>query len=624
MYCASGETPILLADGRTRALAELSEGDEIYGTQRQGHYRRYTRTKVLAHWKVEKPAYRITLMDGTQLTAAGDHRFLTLRGWKFVTGTEHGLYRRPHLTTNDSLLGTGGFARAQSTEEPDYKRGYLCGVIRGDVLLSTYAYCGRRRRSDVQHQFRLALADPEALDRAEELLRGMGVSTRRFEFFQATATRRGMQAIRTHARANVERIHQIIAWPDSPSRAWSRGFLAGIFDAERHYGDGALRISNTDADIIAQTVRAVGRLGLCCVVEHLDGRERPLTVVRVTGGLQQHLRFFHETSPAISRNQNIEGQALKSSAPTSVISIDPVGPVTLFDITTGTGDFIADGVVSHNCYARPTHEYLGFSAGLDLETRILVKENAPDLLRDTFRKKSWEPQVVAMSGNTDCYQPVERRLELTRRCLEVFLEFRNPVTIITKNALVTRDLDILQELAARDLVHVTLSITSLKRPLTAMMEPRTSRPEQRLAAIGTLHEAGVPAGVNVAPLIPGLNDEEVPNILEASAANGAQWANYIMLRLPGTMKPLFLDWLQRNMPDRAGKIIRRIEAVRDGELSDPRFGSRMRGEGQLAEVVASFFHISQRRYRLDNRNDKLSTHHFRRTGHNQLNLFDTL
>jgi DNA repair photolyase len=275
------------------------------------------------------------------------------------------------------------------------------------------------------------------------------------------------------------------------------------------------------------------------------------------------------------------------------------------------------------CYARPTHEYLGFSAGIDFETRILVKENAPELLRDTFRKKSWQPQVVALSGNTDCYQPVERRLEITRRCLEVFLEFRNPVTIITKNALVTRDLDILQQLAALDLVHVTLSITSLKRPLTAMMEPRTSRPEQRLGAIADLNDAGVPAGVNIAPLIPGLTDEEVPRILEACAQQGAQWANYIMVRLPGAVKPLFIDWLQRNMPDRAGKIVRRLEAVRNGELSDPRFGSRMQGEGQLADVIASFFHLSRRRYRLENRNHDLATHHFRRTGHHQLSLFNT-
>jgi len=242
------------------------------------------------------------------------------------------------------------------------------------------------------------------------------------------------------------------------------------------------------------------------------------------------------------------------------------------------------------------------------------------------RRKSWKPQVVALSGNTDCYQPVERRLEITRRCLQVFLEFRNPVTIITKNALVMRDLDILRQLARLDLVHVTLSITSLKRSLTAMMEPRTSRPEKRLAAIATLHEAGVPAGVpagvNLAPLIPGLNDEEVPRILEAAAAYGAQWANYIMVRLPGAVKPLFIDWLQRNMPDRASKIISRLQAVRDGELSDPRFGSRMRGEGELADVVASFFDLSRRRYRLDNRHDQLATHHFRRTGNHQLNLFD--
>jgi len=277
---------------------------------------------------------------------------------------------------------------------------------------------------------------------------------------------------------------------------------------------------------------------------------------------------------------------------------------------------------SHNCYARPTHEYLGLSAGLDFETRILVKENAPELLRETLRKKSWQPQVVALSGNTDCYQPVERRLEITRRCLEVFLEFRNPVTIITKNALVTRDIDILRQMALLDLVHVTLSITSLKRPLTAMMEPRTSRPEKRPDAIKALNGAGIPAGVNIAPLIPGLNDEEVPKILEAAAAKDARWANYIMLRLPGAVKPLFIDWMQRNMPDRAGKIVSRLQAVRDGELSDPRFGSRMTGEGQLADVVASFFELSRRRYRLENRHYELATHRFRRTGHHQLSLFD--
>lgn len=623
VYCADGDTPILMADGGTRKLADIRPGDEIYGTRKEGSYRRYTLTSVRDHWEVEKPAYRITLQNGTQLTAAGDHRFLTRRGWKFVTGTEQGSQQRPHLTLNDSLLGTGRFSGSPDQNDSEYQRGYLCGMIRGDGHLATYSYSGRRRKKDVQHQFRLALADVEALDRSHDSLVAHGVETRRFEFAKATSDRRRMHAIRSHSQARVEQIRQLIAWPDDPSSSWSRGFLAGLFDAEGSYSGGALRIPNTDTQIIEQTVRAIRRLGMNCVVERPSSdRTKPVLVVRITGGLQQHLHFFHSVSPAITRKRCIEGQALKSRTPTQVESIEPVGNMTLFDISTGTGDFIADGVVSHNCYARPTHEYLGFSAGLDFETKILVKEDAPDLLRAAFRKKSWEPQTVALSGNTDCYQPVERRLEITRKCLEVFLEFRNPVTIITKNALVTRDIDILQQLAELELVHVTMSITSLKPSLTANMEPRTSRPQKRLGALRALHEAGVPAGVNVAPLIPGLNDEEIPAILEASAAHGAQWANYIMVRLPLAVKPLFLDWLQRTMPDRADKVKSRLEKVRDGELSDPRFGSRMRGEGELADVVASFFHLSRKRYRLENRHYELATDRFRRTGHTQLNLFD--
>jgi DNA repair photolyase len=623
IYCADGDTPILLADGTTRPLADVRAGDEIYGTCREGHYRRYTTTRVLAHWQVDKPAYRITLQDGTELTAAGDHRFLTLHGWKFVTGTEQGPSRRPHLTLHDSLLGTGHFEASPDLADSDYRRGYLTGLIRGDGLLATYSYSGRRRETDEQHHFRLALADLEALDRADTFLRHHGIETTRFEFTKATSDRRPMQALRTHARGRVDAIRGLISWPDSPSTAWSQGFLAGLFDAEGHYQGGILRISNTDPEIIGQTVRALCRLGLTCVVEHpASARDRPMQVVRLTGGLQQHLRFFHSVDPAIRRKRSIDGQALKSAAPTGVVAIEPIGRRELFDITTGTGDFIADGVVSHNCYARPTHEYLGFSAGLDFETKILVKPDAPDLLRAAFRKKSWEPQVVALSGNTDCYQPVERRLELTRRCLEVFLEFRNPVTIITKNALVTRDIDLLQQLADLELVHVTLSVTSLKPQLTGVLEPRTSRPAKRLDAIAALNEAGIPAGVNLAPLIPGLNDEEVPAILEAAAQHGAQWANYIMVRLPLAVKPLFLDWLQRTMPDRAGKIVSRLQAVRDGDVSDPRFQTRMRGEGELADTIARFFHLSKRRYGLDNRHYDLATHRFRRTGHHQLSLFE--
>ncbi|MEE2658759.1 MAG: PA0069 family radical SAM protein [Candidatus Latescibacterota bacterium] len=273
------------------------------------------------------------------------------------------------------------------------------------------------------------------------------------------------------------------------------------------------------------------------------------------------------------------------------------------------------------CYARPSHEYLGFSAGVDFETRILVKHDAPERLEEELRKKSWVPQLIALSGNTDCYQPVERKLEITRRCLEVLLKFRNPVTIITKNHLVTRDVDILSELAALDLVHVTMSITSLKHELTATMEPRTSQPELRLKALETLNRNNIPCGVSVAPLIPGLNDEEIHAILDAASKHGAKWAGYIMVRLPHAVKPLFLEWLHRHFPDRVKKVQSRLRAVHNGKLSDPRFDSRMRGEGEVANLISDFFAISQRRCGLGDRHYELDTTRFRRHGHQQLELF---
>lgn len=271
------------------------------------------------------------------------------------------------------------------------------------------------------------------------------------------------------------------------------------------------------------------------------------------------------------------------------------------------------------CYARPSHEYLGFSAGLDFETRIVVKENAPRLLEKAFMKRSWEPQVVVVSGNTDPYQPVERKMELTRRCLEVCLKFGNPVGIITKNHLVTRDIDILSRLAEKNLVHVTISITSLRNDVINVMEPRTSRPARRLDAIRKLAEAGIPVGVNAAPLIPGLTDEELVPILEAAAEHGAGSAGYIVVRLPGPVKELFVDWIQREFPNRADKVLRRIRSIRNGELSDPRFGSRMRGDGEWADLLSNVFKMTCRRLDL-NRRTPLSTNHFQRPGE-QLGLF---
>jgi DNA repair photolyase len=247
------------------------------------------------------------------------------------------------------------------------------------------------------------------------------------------------------------------------------------------------------------------------------------------------------------------------------------------------------------CFARPNHEYLGFSAGLDFESRILVKEDAPALLRQALRRSSWRPRTIMLSGVTDPYQPVERRLRITRRCLEVLAEARNPVALITKNHGITRDLDLLAELASHQAVAVTLSVTTLRRDLQRMMEPRTSTPIRRLDAIRVLAGAGIPVGVNLAPVIPGLTDEEIPSILEAAAEAGARWAGYILLRLPHGVKEIFEGWLAENLPDRKERVLNRLRDAHGGKLYDGRFGVRGKGSGAYAGQIKELFRASVRR-----------------------------
>jgi DNA repair photolyase len=272
------------------------------------------------------------------------------------------------------------------------------------------------------------------------------------------------------------------------------------------------------------------------------------------------------------------------------------------------------------CYARPTHEYLGFSAGLDFESRIMVKENAPELLRKELSSPKWKPQELAMSGVTDCYQPIEKKLQITRRCLEVLAEFRNPVTIITKNFLVTRDLDLLRELAKYQAVQVNLSINSLDTELARKLEPRASSPKQRLAAVETLSKAGVPVGVLVAPVIPALNDHEIPSVLAAAKAAGAGWAHTEVLRLPLTVAPVFQTWLEQHFPEKKEKVLNRIKAIRGGKLNDPRFGSRMRGEGIFADQISQMFQVARRKVGLAEATPNVSTGAFRRPEGPQLAL----
>ncbi|MGD9762259.1 MAG: PA0069 family radical SAM protein [Candidatus Binatia bacterium] len=264
------------------------------------------------------------------------------------------------------------------------------------------------------------------------------------------------------------------------------------------------------------------------------------------------------------------------------------------------------------CYARPSHEYLGFSAGLDFERKLLVKMDVAALLRETFASPRWTPQTVALSGNTDCYQPVERRLGLTRACLEVFAEFRNPVSIVTKSALVTRDVDLLGELARFGAARVYVSVTTLDNELARRMEPRAATPERRLQAISTLAAAGISVAVMTAPVIPGLNDHEIPAILQRAAEAGARSAAWTLLRLASPLDQLFRDWIERHYPDRAIRILGRIRECRAGNLNDTRFGRRMRGCGQYAAQIRDLFALAARRRGLDQPLPPLSADAFRR------------
>jgi DNA repair photolyase len=553
-YCLDGDTPILMGDASTRALRDLRVGDFVYGTEVRGRYRRYVRTQVLAHWRTVKPAYRIVLADGTTLVASGDHRFLTERGWKYVSGARQGAARRPHLTLGNRLIGTGAFVK-RPAESADYERGYVCGVVRGGT--------------------RLALVDLPPVQRVRRYLAD-------FVLAQAQGARR----IDT-------RIEQLCAWPSAPSREWQRGFLAGIFDADGSHGDGILRIASADPNVLEATKDACRAHGFDAVVERgATGRG----IVRVRGGLREHLRFAHLTSPAISRKWELEDRALKGPPRLRIVGIEPLGvDVPMFDITTGTGDFIANGVVSHNCFARPTHEYLSFGAGTDFERKIVVKKDAPALLRKALSAKGWRGDLLMFSGVTDCYQPLENRYRLTRGCLEVCADYKNPVHVITKSPLVERDIDVLVRLSRVAHFSIAISLPFLREDHARALEPYVTTPARRLRVIERLAEAGIRVGVSVAPVIPGLNDEDVPSVLEAARAAGAQFAGYTLLRLPGHVKDVFESRIRAALPEKAERVMSHVRQSRDGKLYDATFGVRGRGTGPYAEAIARLFAATSKR-----------------------------
>jgi DNA repair photolyase len=549
-YCLAPDTPILLADGRTKPIGELEVGEWVYGTRRVGAYRRYVPTEVRDVWRTVKHAYRVRLADGTELIASGDHRLLSERGWKHVVDDPRAGRQRPHLTRNNSLRGTGGFATSPKPDD-DYRRGYLCGMIRGDASLATSPSRRTTDGSDVASRFRLALADPEALERSQRYLEREGIRMDLRVFSSATQDRREILAIRDRGRAAFEAITELIQWPGSAEGdSWWKGFLAGIFDAEGSCSRGVWRLTNGDPTIIRYVLAALERFGFMTVTETVANG---CTVIRLLGGLRERLRFFHLTDPAISRKRDIAGVALESDADLRVEAVEDLGIVVpMVDITTGTGDFIANGVVSHNCFARPTHEYLDLDGGRDFESVIVVKVNAVERLRAELRAPRWQGHHVALGTNTDPYQRCEGRYRLTRGVVETLAEAGNSFSVLTKGTLVTRDLDLYAEAARRGVcTGVSMSIPTLDEQVWRDSEPGTPHPRARMEAIAALAEAGVPTGVMIAPIIPGMSDDrtQLDEVVGAAVEAGATSITPIVLHLRPGVRELFEPWLADVRPD---------------------------------------------------------------------------
>jgi DNA repair photolyase len=489
-YCLAGDTPILMADGTARPLRDLKVGDAICGTVPLGVSRRYTVTTVLAHWSTTKPAYRVTLADGTQLIASGDHRFLTERGWRHVVGG---------VVPGDRFMGTGQFVEGPK-DSADYRRGYLSGMIRGDARLATYA--------------------PEAVDRSLDYLAGFGAAT-------------------------IDAIRELIRWPERAGDDWRKGLLAGIVDSDGSREGDDLLIRGGDPEILDQVAAALARFGF-------DARlEEPGTAIRLRGGLAEHMRFCHLVDPAISRKRSISGLAVGSDARLDVVSIEPLGvDLPLYDITTGTGDFIANGVVSHNCFARGTHTYLDLDAGHDFDTKIVVKVNAGELVRRELAAPKWRGEHIAMGTNVDPYQRAEGRYRLMPRILSALRDFANPFSILTKGTLVLRDLPLLRQAAEVTQVGIAMSVGFVDERIWRSVESGTPSPRRRLDAVRTLTDAGFRVSVLMAPILPGLTDtdDSIEATVAAIASAGAASVTPIPLHLRPGAREWYASWLTREFP----------------------------------------------------------------------------
>lgn len=512
-YCLAGDTPVLLANGRTKPIAELAVGEEVFGT-RDG---RFVVTRVRAHWKTTKPAYRLTLSDGTRVVASGDHRFLTDEGWQHLTpGRCEDAEERPYLVKGARLVGTGRFATPPA-HLPDYRRGYLWGVVRGGPP-----------------------SHPDVLARVREFTGG-----------------------------GVPREDELAGPGDEPGDEWSKGFLGGLFDVRGSSTGGELVLSSSDSAVFDAAVAALARLEVPHVVE--------VRGVRIVGGLADRLRFLHLVGPVLPRGNAVEGMAVPTGVDLTVVSVEALGVTrALYDITTGTGDFVANGLVSHNCFARNSHTYLDLDAGRDFDTQVVVKVNAAEVLTKQLRSPRWRREHVAMGTNTDPYQRAEGRYALMPGIIRALADSGTPFSVLTKGTVLARDLPLLRGAARSVEVGVAVSLALLDRELQARLEPGTPSPRARLELVRRVREAGLPCGVFVAPVLPGLTDsvEQLDALLAELAEAGATGVTVLPLHLRPGAREWFGRWLVRERPDLVGEY-RRLYAR--GSTVDARYRRLLAG-----------------------------------------------
>jgi DNA repair photolyase len=491
-YCLAGETPILMADGSTRPLAELQRGDAIMGTMGAGATRRYVPTTVLDHWATTKSAFRVTLADGTRLVSSGDHRFLTDRGWRFVSPAEA---HQPALAIGDLMFGVGHFAEPPK-ESPDYKAGFLCGLVRGD---------GGRAR------------DGAAWVRGDGYLEDIA-------------------------------LHEALRWPELPTTGWYRGFLAGAFGSIGVADRLAITFTSGDRQFLSRVTEALTHLGLPS-----RGPARGNGIVELGRDLWAALRFRHLTG-IDDAPLDSSGVGVRAGRQLAVVDIEDLGlSLPLFDISTGTGDFIADGVVSHNCFARHTHTYLDLDAGHDFDTKIVVKVNAGELIRRELAAPRWSGAPIAMGTNVDVYQRAEGRYRLMPEILAALRDHANPFSILTKGTLILRDLELLKQAAEVTRVGLSFSIGFLDERVWRAVESGTPSPRRRLDAVRRLTDAGFSISVLMAPILPGLTDtdESIDETVAAIAAAGATSVTPLPLHLRPGAREWYASWLTSTHPELA-------------------------------------------------------------------------